>query len=231
MSGRGNVRHSRCQIYRLCPQKTSTFLFFEQLCEKLTDFDEFWWVDNLTWNLTDLSTSPVRCSHCTFGNRKKSFSTALFIHTSDYLRYLRRKQTVIHLPSTWKCHRTECKTFSSDWSFIAFFQTWEALKRASCRLSSVAMKKSVVMCGNWHVRQAVSQQMFRATTFGVSKCFQSFSTLISYIVTTLCWNSAHVATSRCRKPGYVHINTRAPLVACPRCSTRAMHIIGGIKQQ
>jgi len=133
-------------------------------------------------NLTDLSTSPVRCSHCTFGNRKKSFSTALFIHTSDYLRYLRRKQTVIHLPSTWKCHRTECKTFSSDWSFIAFFQTWEALKRASCRLSSVAMKKSVVMCGNWHVRQAVSQQMFRATTFGVSKCFQSFSTLISYIV-------------------------------------------------
>jgi len=49
-------------------------------------------------NLTDLSTSPVRCSHFTLGNAKKSFSTVLFIHTSDYLRYLRRKQTVIHLP-------------------------------------------------------------------------------------------------------------------------------------
>ena len=28
---------------------------------------------------------------------KKSFSTVLFIHTSDYLCYLKRKQTVIHL--------------------------------------------------------------------------------------------------------------------------------------
>jgi len=27
----------------------------------------------------------------------KSFSTDIFIETSDYLRYLRRKQTVIHL--------------------------------------------------------------------------------------------------------------------------------------
>jgi len=31
--------------------------------------------------------------------QKKSFSTVLFTHTSDYLRYLRRKQTVIHLPT------------------------------------------------------------------------------------------------------------------------------------
>ena len=35
-------------------------------------------------NLTDLSTSPVRCSHFTLGNPKKLFSTVLFIHTSDY---------------------------------------------------------------------------------------------------------------------------------------------------
>jgi len=33
--------------------------------------------------------------------QKKSFSTVLLIliHTSDYLSYLRRKQTVIHLPT------------------------------------------------------------------------------------------------------------------------------------
>ena len=31
----------------------------------------------------------------------------LFMHTSDYLRYLRRKQTVIPLPTTSeKCHHT-----------------------------------------------------------------------------------------------------------------------------
>jgi len=31
--------------------------------------------------------------------KKSHFSTLLFIHTSDYLRYLRRKQTVKHLPT------------------------------------------------------------------------------------------------------------------------------------
>jgi len=32
-------------------------------------------------------------------SKKKSFSTVLFIHNSDYLCYLRRKQSVIHLPT------------------------------------------------------------------------------------------------------------------------------------
>jgi len=50
-------------------------------------------------NLTDC---PPRLSDVTtvpWEIQKKSFSTVLFIHTSDYLRYLTRKQTVIHLPS------------------------------------------------------------------------------------------------------------------------------------
>jgi len=34
-------------------------------------------------NLTGLSTSPVTCSYFTLKNPKKSFSTVLFIHTSD----------------------------------------------------------------------------------------------------------------------------------------------------
>jgi len=50
-------------------------------------------------HLTGLSTSPVRCSYFTLENPKKSFLTVLFIHTSDYLCYLKRKQTVIHLPT------------------------------------------------------------------------------------------------------------------------------------
>ena len=50
-------------------------------------------------NLTGLSTSPVKCYYYTLENFKKSFSTVLFIHTSDYLCYLRRKQTVIQLPT------------------------------------------------------------------------------------------------------------------------------------
>jgi len=41
----------------------------------------------------------------------------------------------------------------------------------------VALKKPVVMCGNWNVRQApqaTSQQMFEMTTFGMDTCLQSF---------------------------------------------------------
>jgi len=40
-------------------------------------------------HLSDVATLPWEM--------QKSFSTILFIHTSDYLCYLRRKQTVIHL--------------------------------------------------------------------------------------------------------------------------------------
>jgi len=74
-------------------EKTSTF-YLKKLCQKLTDFNDFWHVKfgkNLTWNVTDLSTSPVRCSHFTLGNPKKSFS-AVFMHNCDYLCYLRRKK-------------------------------------------------------------------------------------------------------------------------------------------
>ena len=39
--------------------------------------------------------------------QKGHFSTVLLMHTSDYLRYLRRKQTVTPLPTTpEKCHCT-----------------------------------------------------------------------------------------------------------------------------
>jgi len=43
-------------------------------------------------HLSDVATSPWEI--------QKSFSTVLFIPTSDNLCYLRRKQTVIHLPTT-----------------------------------------------------------------------------------------------------------------------------------
>ena len=160
-------------------------------------------------NLTDLSISPVRCSHFTFGNPKKSFSTVLFIHTSDYLCYLRRKQTITHLPTTREnvtALTCELQNFSSDWRFVTFFQMLEAPKRASCGLSSVALKRTGC---DWNVRQAMSQQVFRVTTFCINTSFQFFFHTDHVVVrvvyhATLCWNSAHVAISRCRKPQHVH---------------------------
>ena len=83
---------------------------------------------------------------------KKSFSTVLFIHTSDYLRYLTRKQTVIHLPTpsenvtklTW-----ELQNFFICLKVVVFFQTLEALKRASCGLLSVALERT--SCDVWQL--------------------------------------------------------------------------------
>ena len=64
---------------------------------------------NLISTALHMPTSPVYCSHFTLENPKKSFSTVLFIHTSNYLRYLKTKQTVMPtpLPTTpKKCHHT-----------------------------------------------------------------------------------------------------------------------------
>ena len=84
----------------------------------------------------------------------------------------------------WKYHHTNlwiAKLFHLTEGLLRSFKTLEAVKRASCGLSSVALKP-VVTCGNWNVWQAMSQQVFRLTTFCVNTCFQSFSTLISRIV-------------------------------------------------
>jgi len=43
-------------------------------------------------------------------------------------------------------------------------------------------KEPVLMCGNWNVGQATSQQVFKVTTLYTDTCFQSFSPLINCIV-------------------------------------------------
>jgi len=46
---------------------------------------------------------------------------------------------------TWKMsshYLVKCKTFSSDWKYVAFLQTLVALKRASCGLALVALKRT-----------------------------------------------------------------------------------------
>ena len=86
----------------------------------------------------------------------------------------------------------------------------------------VTLKESVVMCGNWNVGQATSQQVFKVATSCTDTCFQSFSPLINCIV-----HHALLKSSPCRNkmlPQVVRIadwysiyDIRA-LAACPRCS-------------
>ena len=78
-------------------QKRPPFYFFEQLCQKLTDFNDFRCVKswgNLTSVACTFADLAVYCSQFTLGNPKKSFSTALFTHThtSDYLRYINARK-------------------------------------------------------------------------------------------------------------------------------------------
>jgi len=125
--------------------------------------------------------TPVGCSHCTLWNSNKSFSTVLFIHISDYLRYHTRKQYAIHLPTpTWKCHHINlwiAKLCHLTEGLLGSFKRWRLWKEPVVDCRRWLWKEPVVMCGNWNVRQAMSQQVFRVTTFCVSTQFQSFSTL------------------------------------------------------
>jgi len=43
-------------------------------------------------------------------------------------------------------------------------------------------EEPAVMCGNWNVKLATSEQVFKVTTFCTDTCFQSFLPLINYIV-------------------------------------------------
>jgi len=132
--------------------KTSTFYFLNNSLKNLTDFNFFWQVksgENLTPKSYRLSISHVRCSHCTLEKSKKSFSTVLFIHTSHYLHYLTRKQSVIHLPTPPE-NVTTLTCELQNLRFVAFFQTLEALKRSSCGLWSVALKRTG--CDVWQLK-------------------------------------------------------------------------------
>jgi len=132
----------------------------------------------------------------------------------------------------WKCHHINlwnAKLFHLTEGLLRSFRRWRLWREPVVDCHRWLWKEPVVMCGNWNVRQATTQQVFRVTAFCINACLQSFSTLISR--TTLCWNSAHVATSHCRKPQRVRINTRALPVVCPRRSTRAMQTIGSTKQR
>ena len=147
------------------------------------------WV-NLTWNLTDCPPHLSDVATVPWDIQKSHFHRcySYIDPSSDYLCYLTRKQSLglIHLPTPPE----NVITLTCE---LQNFFIW---LKVHCVLSNVGRseksqlwivnrglwKEPVVMCGNWNVRQAMSQQMFRVTTFCVNKCFRSFSTLFSRIV-------------------------------------------------
>jgi len=139
------------------------------------------WHENLTHcppRLSDVATVPWEID-------EKSFSTVLFIHTSDYLHYLTRKQSNPLAHPTWNITTLTCE-----------LQNFFIRLKLCCVLSDVGgSEKSqlwVVVGGsekNQLLRVAaemsgkpVSLQVFRLTTVCVNSCFQSFSTSFSRVV-------------------------------------------------
>jgi len=145
------------------------------------------------------------------------------------------------------------KLFHPTEGLLRSFKRWKLRKEPVVGCRRWLWKESVVMCGNWNVRQAMSQQVFRVTTFCINNllfsvcfatgyihsgeikifntCFQSFSTLNCRTVRHAVLKFSPRRNNRCHKPQHVRINTQAPPVACLRRITRAMQIIGSIKQQ
>ena len=132
-----------------------------------------------------------------------------------------------------KCHHTNlwiAKLFHLTEGLLHSFKRWRFSKQPVVGCHRWLWKEPVVMCGNWNVKQAMWQQVCRwppSALIHASNFLRHWS-VAQY--TTLCWNSAHIATSRCRRPQHVRINTCAPPVACRRRSIRAMQVIGSTKQ-
>jgi len=133
-----------------------------------------------------LSASPIRCSHFILGKSKKSHFNSI-IYTSFWLFALSQKKTncnpLVH--PTWKCHHINlwnAKLFHLTECLLRSFKRWRLWKEPVVGCRQWLWKEPVVLYGNWNVRQATSQQVFRVTTFCIYTCFQSFSTMISRIV-------------------------------------------------
>jgi len=109
---------------------------------------------------------------------KKSFLAVLFIHNSDYLCYLRRKLTVIYLPTPPKnVTALTCELqnfFYLTEGLLRSFKRWRLWRQPVVGCHRWFWKEPVVMCGNCNVRQATSQQVFRVTTFCINIGFPVF---------------------------------------------------------
>ena len=128
----------------------------------LTNFNDFFACEILRKFDTKILQIVHLACHYTFGNPKKSFSIVLFIYTSDYLRYLTRKQSVIRPPHLkMSPHQlVNCETFPI-WLKVScvLSDVGGSEKSHLCGLLSVALKRTRCDVCDWNVRQAMSQHV------------------------------------------------------------------------
>jgi len=95
-----------------------------------------------------------------------------------------------------------------------------ALKREGDGLALVYLKRTVVMCGNWNVRQATSQKVFIVTcTFCTDTRFQSFSPLTMQLHCPPCFAEIQPMSQQdasTTRPYCGFVLDAHALAACPR---------------
>ena len=105
--------------------------------------------------LGHLPTSPYTVATVPWEIQKKSFSTGLFIHTSENLRYLRRKQTVTPIPTATE--KTSLLENVQIFHLFKFFFTrieYQSTIRTSC--GSVLLRHVLNLCRAWWTMQLIS---------------------------------------------------------------------------
>jgi len=103
--------------------------------------------------LTRLSTLPVRCSYCTLGNLKKSFSTVLFFsHFWFFMLSLKKTNCNPLAHPTWKCHHTNLwitKLFHLTEGLLRFFKRWKLRKEPVVGCRQWPWKEPLTTTHNW----------------------------------------------------------------------------------
>jgi len=125
---------------------------------------------------TDLSTSPVRCSHFTLGNLKKSFFniiihyySLLFIlfNTSDYLN-LRRKQIA-----------TVLQLYSCLFSFSASYYLYRPYSRGTPQEERVYWYGHVEACGSGLIVATWAEFQHSVVSYATDQCRKRPETCIN----------------------------------------------------
>jgi len=101
-------------------------------------------------SLTDVSTSPVRCSHFTFGNPKKVIFNSI-IHTYFWLFLLSQKKTNCNplAHPTWKCHHTNlwiAKLFHLTEGLLRFFSNVGSSRKSQLWVIVSGSEKNPLWC-------------------------------------------------------------------------------------
>ena len=167
--------HCRPTRYTLCPKKHPPFYFSNNFLKNLPILMIFGVLNpEKIWHqkLVLLPTSHIYCSHFTLGNSKSHFSTVLFIRTSDYLRYLRRKQTVTPLPPHLKnVTALPCKMHK----FFIFF-IFSRVSRTNLRHGRVeeALRHGLNFSRAWWTMQLISgektESMYPCRRWSLNTC-------------------------------------------------------------